>query len=229
MIENRSSLDAFFEYVAQTGEFSDSTAEQPTAEHWLTIRCLVVLLRPFAEATDGLGGQKSLKNDKAFDPVIRSVGDEEYKYRVETWMQTIRRTYVKLFSEKLKDKLPDELLWISALDPRSAEFKYLSRDEASLARTKLKMAVFQMAKEMSEAKEFQSRHGQISNRSTPQSSAKKDNLAWLMDVFSGGTEECKTEELSADDEKLQEKCESELTLYLSDAHGTPVTTSPLEW
>ncbi|POM63599.1 Zinc finger BED domain containing hypothetical protein 4-like [Phytophthora palmivora] len=45
---------------ATTGEFSKSTAQQPTAEQWLTIRCLVVLLRPFADATDGLGGQSIL-------------------------------------------------------------------------------------------------------------------------------------------------------------------------
>lgn len=245
MIEIRSSLDAFFEYAAQTGEFSYSTAEQPTAEHWLTIRCLVILLKPFADATDGLGGQKyptlviavpvlrsvqrKLNNANMFDPIIRSVGDEDYKYRVATLMHSVRKTYIKLFADKLKSKLPEELLWISALDPRSAEFRYLSQDEASLARTHLKIAALQMAKEMSENKDHDVRHGRVSNRSTPQSSAIKENLAWLTDVFSGGLDECETEELTMADEKLKEKCESELTLYFSDAHGTPVTTNPLEW
>ncbi|POM69541.1 Hypothetical protein PHPALM_14161 [Phytophthora palmivora] len=46
---------------------------------------------------------------------------------------------------------------------------------------------------------------------------------------SGGVAEFDEEESTAADEKLKDKCESAITLYLGDAQGTPVTTNPLKW
>ncbi|EGZ19405.1 hypothetical protein PHYSODRAFT_457500, partial [Phytophthora sojae] len=139
----------FFEHVATTGEFSDSTAEQPTAEHWLVIRCLIVLLQPFADATDGLGGQKKLKNTEMFDATIRSVGKEDFAGRVKLLMDSVRKTFIQLFTDRFTSKLPEELLWISVLDPRCAELMHQSQQEAAIAKTRLKSAAIVMAKEIS--------------------------------------------------------------------------------
>ncbi|POM74223.1 Hypothetical protein PHPALM_8858 [Phytophthora palmivora] len=59
--------------------------------------------------------------------------------------------------------------------------------------------------------------------------AKKEKLSWLTDVFSGGIAEFDEEESIAADEKLKDKCESQITLYLGDAQVIPVKTNPLEW
>ncbi|EEY63440.1 uncharacterized protein PITG_21562 [Phytophthora infestans T30-4] len=148
MLELRSALAAFFDLAARTGEFSYPTSAHPTVEDWLTIRCLVTLLEPFAKATDGLGGQKKLNNANIFDPIIRSVANEEFGPRVETLMHSVRETYIELFSKRFKDSLPPDLLWISVLDPRSAELKHLSHGESTLAVSRLKVAAFEMAKEI---------------------------------------------------------------------------------
>jgi len=155
-----------FEYVASSGEFSDYTADQPTAEQWFKIRCLVVLLEPFARASNGLGGEKyptllmavpvlwsvkrKLAHEQSFDSIL-----------VEALIQSVRKTYVKLFSDRFinpikttsrlynksakksisrtvnKDKIPEELMWISIMDPRSSERKYLRPAEAEQAREHL--------------------------------------------------------------------------------------------
>ncbi|EGZ07172.1 hypothetical protein PHYSODRAFT_386699, partial [Phytophthora sojae] len=148
MLELRTALDDFFGHVARTREFSDAKFKQPTAEHWLVIRCLVVLLEPFAEPTDGLGGEKKIKDEEMFEAIMRSVGNEAFVPRVKTLMQSVRRTYVTLFTERFKKKLPMELLWISALDPRSAELKHLNHEEAKTAIAHLKAAVFEMGNDM---------------------------------------------------------------------------------
>jgi hypothetical protein len=166
-----------FEYVASSGEFSDYTADQPTAEQWFKIRCLVVLLEPFARASNGLGGEKyptllmavpvlwsvkrKLAHEQSFDSILRSGGNEDYVSRVEALIQSVRKTYVKLFSDRFinpikttsrlynksakksisrtvnKDKIPEELMWISIMDPRSSERKYLRPAEAEQAREHL--------------------------------------------------------------------------------------------
>ncbi|POM66825.1 Hypothetical protein PHPALM_17257 [Phytophthora palmivora] len=57
--------------------------------------------------------------------------------------------------------------------------------------------------------------GRTSCALDPQPSAKKVNLAWLTDAFSGGIAEFDEEE--------------KISLYLGDAQGTPVTSNPLKW
>ncbi|POM60656.1 hypothetical protein PHPALM_30461 [Phytophthora palmivora] len=244
LLEVRGTLDAFLA-GSSTGEFSNSRAQQPTADQWLTIRCLVVLLRPFADATDGLGGQKyptlaiavpvlrsnerKLKNEKMFDAVILSVSNEEFRGRVELLMHCIKKPYFKLFVDKFKNKLLEDLLWISVLDPRSAELKHLTHNEAALARTRLKSAAILMGMDMNARTDNGSECGRTSCALDPQTSSKKEKLAWLTDVFSGGIDEFDEEKSTAADEKLKDKCESEITLYAGDAYGTSVTTKPLKW
>lgn len=245
MLELRSALAAFFDLAARTGEFSYPTSAHPTVEDWLTIRCLVTLLEPFAKATDGLGGQKyptlviavpvlrsierKLNNANIFDPIIRSVANEEFGPRVETLMHSVRETYIELFSKRFKDSLPPDLLWISVLDPRSAELKHLSHGESTLAVSRLKVAAFEMAKEINTNKSSYNEAAQVASDSVPQSGLTRQNVAWLTDVFSGGMDEYVEEPLSVADDMLKDECESQVRQYLRDAHGTPVTTDVLDW
>ncbi|POM63600.1 Hypothetical protein PHPALM_20977 [Phytophthora palmivora] len=146
-----------------------------------------------------------------FGAVIRSVGNEEFRRK-----------------RKFKNKLPEDLLWISVLDPRSAELKHLIHNEAALARIRLQSAAIQMGTDMNARIDNGSECGRTSCALDLQTRAKKEKLAWLTDVFSGGIAEFDEEESTAVDEKLKDKCESEITLYLSDAQGTPGTTNPLK-
>ncbi|KAG6956334.1 hypothetical protein JG688_00011468 [Phytophthora aleatoria] len=104
MLEIRTALDYFFEYVGSTGEFADSTAAQPTAEQWFTIRCLVLLLEPFARATNGL-------SDRFINPI---------KVRKRSSKQPANKSTEVTIN---KDKISDELMWIAMSDPRSSELK----------------------------------------------------------------------------------------------------------
>ncbi|OWZ12728.1 hypothetical protein PHMEG_00014065 [Phytophthora megakarya] len=65
----RRSVDSVFDHAAITGEFSKQ--DQRTAEHRLTIRCLMLLLEPFEITTNALGGQKYPTLAMAI-PVLRS-------------------------------------------------------------------------------------------------------------------------------------------------------------
>ncbi|POM78215.1 Zinc finger BED domain containing hypothetical protein 4-like [Phytophthora palmivora] len=68
----RDLLSRCFEDMASSGDFSEVTLTQPTAEQWTTIRCLNVLLEPFAEATACLSGQ-SYPTLVVVIPVLRMV------------------------------------------------------------------------------------------------------------------------------------------------------------
>ncbi|KAE8877493.1 hypothetical protein PF005_g26675 [Phytophthora fragariae] len=173
--------------------------------------------------------ERKIKDEEMFEPITRSVGNEAFVPRVKTLMQSVRRTYVTLFTERFKEKLPKELLWISALDPRSAELKHLSHEDAKTAIAHLKVAVFEMGKNIratQSASEEDSRVVQDSSR--PPSAAQK-NVAWLTEVFSGGTERYEEEAPTVADDKLKDECDSQVQQYLGDAHGTRVTTDALQW
>ncbi|POM71517.1 Hypothetical protein PHPALM_11910 [Phytophthora palmivora] len=206
MLEIGGTLDDFLEHVTTTGEFSQSTAQQPTAEQWLTIRCLI----------------RKPKNEKMFDAVIRSKSG-----RVIDALD--KENVLQTLGDKFKNKPPEEILWISVLDPRSAELKHLTHNEAALARTRLISAAIQMGTGINARTDNESECGRTSCALDPQTSAKKEKLAWLTDGFSGGIAEFDEEESTAAAEKLKSKCESEITRYLGDAQGTPVTINPLKW
>ncbi|POM69450.1 Zinc finger BED domain containing hypothetical protein 1-like [Phytophthora palmivora] len=223
MIELRITLDEFFGHIARTREFSDRKLEQPTAEHWFTIRCVT------ESSTDGLGREKystpviavpvlrsierKIKSAKMFEAITRSVGNEVFVPRVEALIRS----------------LPGEPLWISVLDPRSAELKHLSDEETKTAISGFKLAVFDMGKEIKSNRYSSHESTRVENESAVQLTTINQNVAWLTEVFSGGIKMYAEREPTVADGKFEDECDSQVRHYLGDAHGTPVTTDALKW
>ncbi|POM81769.1 Hypothetical protein PHPALM_215 [Phytophthora palmivora] len=202
MIELRSTLDEIFGHIARTREFSDSKLEkQPTMKN---------------------------KEREKFEAITRSVGNKVSVPRVEALMQSVRQTYIKLFTEKFKNKLPGELLWISVLDPRSAELKHLSDEEAKTAISGFKLAVFDMGKEIKANRYSSHESTRVENESAVQLTTTSKNVAWLTEVFSGGTKMYVERAPTIADGKFKDECDSQVRQYFGDAHGTPVTTDALK-
>jgi hypothetical protein len=86
-----------------------------------------------------------------------------------------------------------------------------------------------MAKQINAVSECSDENAATSN-SVQLTTPHNENVAWLTDAFRGGTEDFVEEPLPVDDEKIRERCKSQLLLvYMSSAHHTPVTTSALQW
>ncbi|EGZ05000.1 hypothetical protein PHYSODRAFT_289283 [Phytophthora sojae] len=173
--------------------------------------------------------ERKIKDEEIFEAITRSVGNEAFVPRVKTLMQSVRRTYVTLFTERFKKKLPMELLWISALDPRSAELKHLNHEETKMAIAHLTAAVFEMGNDMRATQSTSEEDTRVAKDSSRPPSAAKKNVAWLTEVFSGGTEQYVEEAPTVADDKLKDECDYQVRQYLGDAHGTRVTTDALQW
>ncbi|KAF4033992.1 hypothetical protein GN244_ATG14068 [Phytophthora infestans] len=96
----------------------------PRHQDWLTIKCLLTLLTPFATVTEQLSGQSyptlplvlpvlfsleaSLKNRSVFDKDINPVDGEEYAAETRVVMNECRKVmlnvFIKCFAKRMRDE-----------------------------------------------------------------------------------------------------------------------------
>jgi zinc finger BED domain-containing protein 1 (E3 SUMO-protein ligase ZBED1) len=144
---------AFFSYLQTTAgssEFSDAVlSEIPGQEDWFYIRCLGILLQPFADVTAKLSGenyskfviafpflrmiQQYLHRKDLFDKAFADVATEPFARSVLTKMQLVRTEILVLFTKRFKS-MDDELMWVPLLDPRVADMSYLQPHEVENAK-----------------------------------------------------------------------------------------------
>jgi len=120
-------------------EFKDmeSKLRRPKADEWLAIKCLKVLLGPFAEVSELLGGQSyptaplvlqalsvirvHLERTDLFDVLVAEAGDEEAVDDIEFTMNECRKTMLILFNERFRSVEESDLKWVAFIDPRAAK------------------------------------------------------------------------------------------------------------
>jgi len=114
-------------------EFKDmeSKLRRPNADEWLSIKCLKVLLGPFAEVSELLRGQSyptaplvirvHLERTDLFDALVAEAGDEEAVDDIEFTMNECRKTMLILFNERFRSVEESDLKWVAFIDPRAAK------------------------------------------------------------------------------------------------------------
>eukprot|EP00644_Phytophthora_capsici_P002977 jgi/Phyca11/102671/e_gw1.7.934.1 len=138
-MELEGAIVKFFTYLKNPEgirEFKDVARKlyRPTAEEWLTIKCLRALLGPFAVASETLGGQtyptmplvlpvlsgirKHLEKTDLFASLAAEAGDEAYVPQTVLMMNDCRKGMLALFVKRFEDLEKSELRWVAYLDPR---------------------------------------------------------------------------------------------------------------
>ncbi|EEY68957.1 uncharacterized protein PITG_05107 [Phytophthora infestans T30-4] len=111
MIELEGALVKFFTYLKNPEgirEFKDVARKlyRPTAEEWLTIKCLRALLGavlPVASENTSLAAE---------------AGDEAYVAQTVLMMSDCRKGMLTMYVKRFEDLEKSELRWVAYLDPR---------------------------------------------------------------------------------------------------------------
>ncbi|KAG2782305.1 hypothetical protein Pcac1_g7677 [Phytophthora cactorum] len=110
---------------------------RPKPDEWLAIKCLQLLLGPFAVASSELGGQtspmaplvlpalsgirKHLERTDLFDAHVGEAGDEGYVHEIEIMMNEYRKAMLAMYTKRFRALEESELKWVSFLDTRVAK------------------------------------------------------------------------------------------------------------
>lgn len=136
----RTELDSFFALLktpAGTAEFSDAVLTvTPSSEDWFYIRCLGMLLEPFAEVTKRLGGEiyptfilvfpylrmmkEFLQSSELFDKDLTTVASEPFADDARFDMNQVREVLLWLFTQRFR-AMDEKMMWVPLLDPRLAD------------------------------------------------------------------------------------------------------------
>lgn len=245
-LELKITLDKFFVYLTTSAgkeEFERHKLRRPSPRQWFAVRCLLLLLNPFAAATEHLSGSRyptlsvaflvlrhikhELRNEKMFEQEAVLVGEEDYVNPVVEHMHHVRRAMLRLFLDRFSG-LDEELLWISYLDPRLSEMALVEADEIARAQQCLIAAAVEIAKKGPPVEPT------VENRPTtasPMATPEKAKAKMLSAVFGRRATQSSTPvaHVCAADEVVRKQCASEFLLYLKDANQVAVECNPLEW
>ena len=89
--------------------------------------------------------KKCISDGNIFDIVAASAAGEIYVENVIQRMQAVRKIFLELFKIRFKG-MPEEVLWISQLDPRFADMNYLDENEKLRGKEQFLQAMFQMSR-----------------------------------------------------------------------------------
>ncbi|POM73549.1 Hypothetical protein PHPALM_9594 [Phytophthora palmivora] len=229
MIRLRPTLDKFFAYLCSPEgikEFDDvyQMLQAPTSEEWFVIQCLVKLLSPFSAVSDHLGGDtyptlvmvhasiRTLKlllcDYTIFDDLYAPLEREPFASSVVSMMKSLRRSFVTLLERRF-EKLDDNLLWISLLDPYFTNSDLLTAAETKRAKKRLKEEMLALA---------QSASSNTSNLHEPTTTA---------------SSRLTTRKPSSDARSLEKECEWEFKNYMRMSSAAQVEEqmhpSSLDW
>lgn len=239
MIELEGALVKFFTYLKNPEgirEFKDVARKlyRPTAEEWLTIKCLRALLGPFAVASETLGGQtyptmplvlpvlsgirKHLEKTDLFASLAAEAGDEAYVAQTVLMVNDCRKGMLTLYVKRFEDLEKSELRWVAYLDPRVGKWmSHLSPIDKPNASNELVQAMVQLANETLPPERTDPRH------QTPIEEAEQQQRNDMIHHLFGPN----ISRIAATD--LETECKREFTRYLECIVTVKNDLNPFTW
>ncbi|KAE8891496.1 hypothetical protein PF010_g5015 [Phytophthora fragariae] len=238
MIELEGVLVKFFAYLKKPEgrkEFKDVAKKlrRPTAEEWLTIKCLQTLLGPFAVASETLSGQeyptvplvlptlsgirKHLERSDLFAGLAAEAGDE-YVTQTVLMMNECRAIMLGLYKARFDELEKSELRWVAFLDPRVGKWmSHLSAADTPAASNELVDAIVELAQPNLPGQQAERRSN------TPvQVSAEQHRSFMHHHMFGPDTVPTETTDIVTE-------CKKEFARYLESISSVKSGTNPFWW